>query len=138
MRNFLTNRNSDFGFDFFNVFDDLFTPTLGRSNRYMSTDIKETDKGYELSIDMPGFDKSDLALTLKDGYLTVSANKVDKDENDKSYLRRERKMECSRSYYVGKDVTEDDVKAKYLNGTLFLEVPKKQPKINEPKKIEIE
>ena len=137
MRNFLTNRNSDFGFDLFNVFDDFFVPTFTGGNRYMNTDIKESDNGYELSIDMPGFDKSDLTLTLKDGYLTVSANKAQKDE-DGAYLKRERKMQCSRSYFVGKDVTEEDVKAKYLNGTLVLGIPKKQAKISEPKSIAIE
>ena len=137
MKHYLTRSPNGFGFDLFDMMDDFFAPISKARERQMSTDVKETETGYELSIDMPGFDKSELSLTLNDGYLTVSANKVEKDE-DKSFLRRERKMSCSRTYYVGKDVTEDDVKAKYLNGTLTLDIPKAQPKEKTIKTITID
>ncbi len=138
MKHYLTNRSNGFGFDIFDAMDDFFAPVFRTKESRMSTDVKETDAGYELSIDMPGFDKSELTLTLNDGYLTVSANKAEKDGDDKSYIRRERKMSYSRSYFVGKDVTEDDIKAKYLNGTLTLDIPKKAEKEKAPKTIAIE
>ena len=137
MKHYLTSRPNGFGFDLFDMMDDFFAPISKVRERQMSTDVKETETGYELSIDMPGFEKNELSLTLNDGYLTVSANKVEKDE-DGSYVRRERKMSCSRTYYVGKDVTEDDVKAKYLNGTLTLDIPKAQPKEKTIKTITID
>lgn len=137
MKNYLTSRANGFGFDLFDMMDDFFAPISKVRERQMSTDVKETETGYELSIDMPGFEKNELSLTLNDGYLTVSANKEEKDE-DRSYVRRERKMSCSRTYYVGKDVTEDDVKAKYLNGTLTLDIPKAQPQEKTIKTITID
>lgn len=137
MKHYLTNRTSDFGFDLFDMMDDFFAPVFTTNNRYMSTDVKENDKEYVLSIDLPGFDREDLSLTLKDGYLTVSAKRGENEENTDKYLRRERKMEVSRSYFVGKDITEDDVNAKYLNGTLTLTVPKAEKKTIEPKTIKI-
>lgn len=138
MKHYLTNRNSDFGFDLFNAMDDFFAPVFSGRERYMNTDIKENENGYELSVDLPGFDKKDLSLTLKDGYLTVSAKRNDVDGEKDNYLRRERKVELSRSYYVGKDIAEDDINAKYVNGTLTLSVPKKEPKQPEQKTIRIE
>ena len=136
MKHYLTNRTSNFGFDLMDMMDDFFAPVFNTSSRYMSTDVKENDKEYTLYIDLPGFEKEDLSLSLKDGYVTVSAKKSGED-ND-TYLRRERKMELSRSYFVGKDITEDDVKAKYVNGTLTLTVPKAEKKIPETKTIRIE
>lgn len=98
----------------------------------MSTDVKETDTGYDVDIDMPGFKKDDINLELSNGYLTVSAQRNsshgDKDENGK-WLRRERYAgSVSRSFYVGDDVKESDIHASYKNGTLCLEVPKAEPK----------
>ena len=129
MRNYLQRRNNDFfGLDFFSdVFDGFFAPSVVRSHDNMRTDVKETEKAYELAVDMPGFDKKDITVELKDGYLTVSASKQEKEEDGK-YVRRERSYSCSRSYYVGDGVTENDVKAKYNNGTLNLFVPKKEIK----------
>ena len=103
----------------------------------MSTDIKETEKGYQLAIDMPGFNKEELSLTLNDGYLTVSATKNDTTDDD-AFIRRERKMSCTRTYFVGKDVSEEDVKAKYQNGTLMLDIPKIQAKEKAVKTITID
>ncbi len=139
MKNYLSRRNDGFGFDLFDkAFEDFFKPTFfGGMSGGMKTDLRETEKGYELSIDMPGFDKSDINLTLENGYLTVNARREEKEE-DKEYIRRERSYSCSRSYYVGDAVTEEDIKAKYLNGTLELTVPKKEKIIPEKKHINID
>lgn len=94
----------------------------------MSTDVRETDKGYMVDIDMPGFKKDDISLDLQNGYLTVSAHRnsshEDKDDNGR-WLRRERYAgSCSRSFYVGEDVKDSDIHASYKDGTLRLEMPK--------------
>ena len=111
----------------------------------MKTDIKEMDNGYELIIDLPGFKKDEIKVSLEDGYLTIEAAKgLDEDEQEKKsgkYIRKERYSgSCSRSFYVGDAVTQDDVKAKFENGVLTLEVPKKEeaPKVEEKKYISIE
>ena len=96
----------------------------------MSTDVRETDKGYMVDIDMPGFKKDDISLDLQNGYLTVSAHRnsshEDKDDNGR-WLRRERYAgSCSRSFYVGEDVKDSDIHASYKDGTLCLELPKPQ------------
>ena len=103
----------------------------------MRTDIKETDKDYEMEIELPGMDKKDINIDLSDGYLTISAGKSDKSEDKHNYIRRERSFSCSRSYYVG-DVKKEDVKAKYENGILIVIVPKEERKENGGSRIEIE
>lgn len=99
----------------------------------MKTDIKELEGGYELEIDLPGFTKDEVTAELKDGYLTISAAKgLDKDEQEKEtgkYIRRERYAgACQRSFYVGEDITEQDIKAEFKHGMLKLFVPKKEAK----------
>ena len=99
----------------------------------MKTDIKELEGGYELEMDLPGFTKDEVTAELKDGYLTISASKgLDKDEQEKEtgkYIRRERYAgACQRSFYVGEDVTEQDIKAEFKHGMLKLFVPKKEAK----------
>ncbi len=146
MKNFLTRKNDDNfgGFGFFdNAFDDFFAPAFfgrpfgGVRNDLMRTDVKETDKEYQLSVDMPGYDKKDISVSLDNGYVTISAKREEK-EDDKNYIRRERSYSCSRSYYVGDDVKQEDIKAKYESGTLHLTVPKTAPKEITSKNIEIE
>ena len=104
----------------------------------MKTDVKETDAGYEVDIDLPGFKKDEISAKLDDGYLTISASKgLDKDEKNKEgkYIRKERYAGAmSRSFYVGGDVTEEDIKAKYEDGILRLSIPKKEAKAVENKK----
>ena len=134
-----------------NLFDDFMddnfernffgsrNPLYGKhSKNLMKTDVKETDNGYEIDIDLPGFKKDEITAHLEDGYLTVSAAKgVDKDEKDKEgrYIRRERYSgSMTRSFYVGNAVTEQDIKAKYEDGILSLSIPKKDPKAVEAKK----
>lgn len=136
------------------LFDDFFgdlTRPARRAARYstpttsvMRTDIKESDDGYELDIDLPGYKKEDVRAELKEGYLTVSAEtKKSDDEKDDSgrYIRRERYYgTCSRSFYVGEEVTQDDIKARFEDGILKLYVPKKEtlPKVEETRYIQIE
>ena len=99
------------------------------ANNVMKTDVKETDTGYEVDIDLPGFKKDEINAQLDNGYLTISAAKgLDKDEKDKKgkYIRKERYAGAmSRSFYVGEGVTQEDIKAKYEDGILRLSVPKK-------------
>ena len=108
------------------------------ANNVMKTDVKETDTGYEVDIDLPGFKKDEINAQLDNGYLTISAAKgLDKDEKDKKgkYIRKERYAGAmSRSFYVGKGVTQEDIKAKYEDGILRLSVPKKEAKAVENKK----
>ena len=101
-----------------------------RAGRLMKTDVRETDKTFELDIDMPGFRKEDISAELKDGYLTVSAVKSHEEKTQSSekgrYVRQERwSGSVSRTFFVGENVTEEDVKAKYENGILQVSVPKK-------------
>ena len=108
------------------------------ANNVMKTDVKETDTGYEVDIDLPGFKKDEINALLDNGYLTISAAKgLDKDEKDKKgkYIRKERYAGAmSRSFYVGEGITQEDIKAKYEDGILRLSVPKKEAKAVENKK----
>ena len=115
------------------------------SKNMMKTDIKEKKDGYELEIDLPGFKKDEVTAELNDGYLTVSAAKgLDQDEQEKDtgkYIRRERYAgSCERSFYVGEDITEEDIKGEFKHGILKLFVPKKEakPAVPERKFIAIE
>ena len=140
MKTYLQKRNNR---DVFDVFEDFFKPMFyDEQLDSMRTDIKETDDDYKLSIEMPGFKKDEIKVSLDNGYLTVSAEKAEKEEEGKEksakYLRRECRVSCQRSYYVGDDVQVDSVKAKYDNGMLELTVPKAAPKKIETKSIAIE
>ena len=103
------------------------------AKRLMKTDIKETDSGFELEMDLPGFKKEEIQIELNNGYMTISAAKgLDEDEKDKKsgkYIRRERYTgSCQRSFYVGDDITEEDIKGEFKHGILTLNVPKKEAK----------
>ena len=109
----------------------------------MKTDVREHDGGYEVDIDLPGFKKEEISLSLENGYLSVNAAKgLDKDEKDKKgkLIRQERYAgSMTRSFYVGEAITEQEVKAKFENGVLQLSIPKKEaPKVPEKKLIAIE
>ncbi len=116
-------------------FDDDFwgrkNPLYGKNaKRMMKTDIRETEGSYELDVDLPGFKKDEIKASLENGYLTISAAKgLDKDEKDGKYIRQERYAGAmSRSFYVGDEVTQEDIKAKYEDGILKLSIPKKEKK----------
>ena len=180
----LMNRMDEW--DLGDLFDGLFEPVrFERMPRamQMKTDIKEDENAYELDIDLPGFEKDEINVTIKNGYLNVSAKKIEnaqhnaqnhhaeehkescecgchdkKDEcecddncecgcqengharfeHKKPYIRRERSMFASRSFYVGDKVMEEDIKAKYNNGVLSLIVPKQKPKELTSHKINID
>ena len=138
-----------------NMFDDFFdnsffgghSPLFGKHERnLMKTDIRETDdaKAYRFAVELPGFQKDEIHVDVKDGYLTVSAQKgLDKDEEDKKgrVLRQERYAgACERSFYVGEDVTDEDIKGEFRHGILRLSIPKKEtkPLAEEKKYISIE
>ena len=128
-----------------NLFDDWFSfPDFDKkyygknTDQVMKTDIKEKDKEYEVDIELPGYKKEDVKAELKDGYLTISAAKnvstEDKKEDGK-YIRKERfSGNVSRSFYVGEDMTQEDIHAKFEDGILKLTVPKKEAKKVEDKK----
>ena len=120
-------------------------PLYGKhAKNMMKTDIREHDAGYEVDIDLPGFKKDEIKVSLDNGYMTVSAAKgLDKDEQEKKsgkYIRRERYAgACERSFYVGENVTEADIKGEFKHGILKLLVPKKdKPAVEEKKYIAIE
>ena len=129
--------------DNFDLFDDIFTdPFFKRNdNKLMRTDIKEHDDNYVISVDLPGYDKENIKVDITDGYLTVSA-KTDSENNEDEkgkYVRRERYFgECSRSFYVGDDISVEDVDASFKNGTLVMEIPKMDSKKELPEKKYIE
>jgi HSP20 family molecular chaperone IbpA len=138
--------NSIFGESLFDDFFEDFARPMRTASRYnnstgiMRTDVKESDTGYELDIDLPGCKKENVKAELKNGYLTINAetsqNNDQKDENGK-YIRRERYYgTCSRSFYVGEDVQQ----ARFEDGILKVTVPKKEakPVIEESKYIPIE
>jgi len=111
----------------------------------MRTDVQEHDDHYEVDVDLPGFRKEDLSLELKEGYLVISAAKgLDKDEKEEKsgkFVRRERYAgSMSRSFYVGEDIKQEDIHAKYESGVLKLSIPKteKKPQVSEKKYIAIE
>lgn len=143
-RNLLSELMSDPFDAFFDAANAPMQAMQKMSPTLMRTDIKETDAGYELTIDLPGFKKDDVQADLKDGYLTIAAQtqseSEDKDEKG-TYVRKERfSGKCSRTFYVGDDIEEDDIKAKFEDGVLKIAVPKKQeqPKLEEKKTIAIE
>ena len=113
-------------------------------SRMMTTDVKETDNGYELDMNLPGFAKEDIKAELKDGYLTINAqsnSSNDEKDDDGNFIRRERYTgSCSRSFYVGYAVTQDDIHAAFKDGVLSLNIPKKEavPEKEETKYIAIE
>ena len=128
----LVPRNNNLGVSLFdNMFDDFFKdPFFTRNNavKVMKTDIQEKDNNYVLDMDLPGYEKEDIKAQLKDGYLTITAQKNtsndDKDE-EANYIRRERYCgKCSRSFYVGDSIKEEDIKANFKNGILQLTFPK--------------
>lgn len=127
---------SDHLFDVFDnsfskAFDDAFFRNQTRGAHMMKTDVRETDNGYEISVDMPGYDRDEISLQLHDGYLTLSGNKNssnDTKDTGGNFIRRERyRGSCSRTFYVGSNLETGDISAKLENGTLYMEIPKKKP-----------
>ena len=124
--------------------DDFFGDNLKKQSSFGKTDIKELKDNYLLEIELPGFNKEDIKAEINNGYLIVTAaHNENKDEKDKEgkYIRKERYSgHCTRSFYVGENLKEEDIKGKFENGILKLEVPKKaaEEKVEEKKYIQIE
>ena len=134
-----------------NLFDDfMFSPWRSEffsapktTKHVMNTDVRENEDSYELDIELPGYRKEDVSAKLENGYLTIQASrKSNEDEKDQkgNYIRRERYAgTCSRSFYVGEDVQQNEIHAKFEDGILKLTVPKvDQKKVEENKYISIE
>ena len=140
----IPRRNHDLWDD---IFDDPFfrepAPFRRQEASIMKTDVKELKDKFEITIDLPGYEKENLDMSIEDGYLTIHAkmNKENEEKEEGKFVRKERFYgECSRSFYVGEDITEEDIKASFKNGTLKIDVPKKEEKkaIPEKKYIAIE
>ena len=126
------------------VFDDMF-PFAGNYTTanydLMKTDVKDAGDHYELEMEMPGVEKENIKAELKDGYLTISADRSDTPEEQQAkgkYLRRERFVgTCKRSFFVGEDIRQEDIRATFKDGVLILAVPKEAPKKEEEKPVYI-
>ena len=133
-------------FDMFlsDPFDSFFgsMPAQNSTPNLMRADIKDCEDCIEMVIDLPGFNKDNVTAELKDGMLTVSAEtSSEKEEKEGTYVRKERFAgKCSRSFYVGEEIQEEDIRAKFDNGALQITVPKKieQPKLEESRSISID
>ena len=128
-----------------NLFDEIADSAFGNHNTtgLMNTDIRETEKGFEMAVDLPGVQKENVSAELKDGYLHISATisrSSDPEEGKSRYLRRERFVgTMRRTFYVGDKVTQEDIHARFQNGVLCIFIPKKQqPALEEKKMIAIE
>ena len=113
-----------------------------RGKNLMKTDIRESDEGYKVEIDLPGFKKDEIQVSLENGYLTVSADitKSSEDKDDKGTLIHKERYtsSCKRTFFVGEQIRQEDIKAGFENGILRLQVPKDAPKVEEtPKYIDI-
>lgn len=144
-RHFDLQRSEREPLGFFDGWFDDFMPMFSRKemkefNSVMKTDIKETENNYVLEVDLPGFDKKDINMELENGYLSISAKREHKvEENDKkdNFIRRERSFgQFSRSFYVG-DIKEEDISAKLENGILTVLLPKEEKETPKAKRIEI-
>ena len=144
---FRENLFDDFMNDFaFPAFPNVDKELYGKhAKNLMKTDVKDTKEGYKVDIDLPGFTKDEIKVSLENGYMTISAAKgLDKDEQDKKsgrYIRKERYAgSCERSFYVGEDITEEDIKGEFKHGILKLFVPKKEakPAVEQKKYVSIE
>lgn len=117
----------------FDLIEDMFRDPFftNEESKIMKTDIKEKKDKYIIDIDLPGYEKENIKMSIEDGYLTVNAstNTEKEDKEEGKFVRKERYMgSCSRSFYVGDAVESEDIKASFKNGTLKIEIPKKEEK----------
>lgn len=127
----------------FDILEDIFKDPIFNvdESKIMKTDIKEHENNYSIVVDLPGYNKEDIKVSVEDGYLTIHAtmNSENEEKEKGKFVRRERYFgECSRSFYVGDDITTEDIKASYKNGSLKLEVPKKEVRKEIPEKTYVE
>lgn len=115
----------------FDLLDDFFDDSFftRKEKNLMKTDIRELKDKYIVDVDLPGFNKKDISLSLDNGYLNIKAKteKNDEHKDEGKYLHKERFYgECSRSFYVGEEIVEKDIKAEFKDGILKVELPKKE------------
>ncbi len=129
----------------FDLFEDMFADPFfeRKESKIMKTDIKEKGNNYIIEVDLPGYDKENIEIEMENGYLKVTAKtsqNVDESDEEEKYIHKERFYgECSRSFYVGNSIKEEDVKASFKNGILSLSIPKEeQKKLEEKRKIQID
>ena len=127
----------------FDLFDDFFDDNFfnKKEKNLMKTDIKEKKDKYVIEMDLPGFEKENIKLELNNGYLTISGKQENKiDEEEEKFVHKERFYgECTRSFFVGDNIKEEDIDAEFKNGILKIDIPKKeeQKELPETKQIEI-
>ncbi len=128
----------------FDLWEDAFLDPIftNHESKMMRTDIKEKNDKYEIAVDLPGYSKENIKMSIEEGYLTIEAT-IEKNAEEKEegkFVRKERYSgSCSRSFYVGEDIESEDIKANFLNGILNIEIPKKEEKkVLEKKYIDIE
>ena len=129
----------------FDLFDDMFMDSFfdRKESRIMKADIKEKGDSYIIEVDLPGYEKENIEIEMENGYLKVIAKtskNVDESNEEEKYIHKERFYgECSRSFYVGDNLKEEDIKASFKNGILSLMFPKdKQKQLEEKKRIQID
>ena len=129
----------------FDLFEDMFADPFfeRKESRLMKTDIKEKKDKYIIDVDLPGYEKENIEIEMENGYLKVTAKaskNIDESDEEEKYIHKERFYgECSRNFYVGDNIREEDVKASFKNGILSLCIPKEEPKkLEEKKKIQID
>lgn len=129
----------------FDLLDDIFRDPFfnNHENKLMKTDIKEKQDEYIIDMDLPGYEKENIKMSIDDGYLVIQASTANEKEEkeDGKFVRRERYSgSCSRSFYVGDNIQVEDIKANFKNGILKITIPKKeiQKELPEKKYIEIE
>lgn len=136
MKNYITARRSN-PTDLFDVFDDFFRPVFSEEKNCLKTDIRELEDSYELNIEVPGFTKDQIKISLKDGYLSVVCARQEQTVKG-TFKRKEICESCARTYYVGDGISQDSIKATCADGILTLSIPKEQPKQVETNYITIE
>lgn len=127
-------------YDLFDTMFDSFLPT--NSNNMMRTDVREKDGYYDLDIELPGYKKEDIAMEISDGYLNIKATRTNSDEekDERGNLIRQERFygSISRSFYVGDNIKAEDIKAKYENGILNINLPsREQKRIETSQKVEL-
>ena len=138
----LRKRTNNLFDDFFGeMFDDPFF-TQSMTPQLMKTDVLEKDGQYLLDIELPGYEKKDVQAELKDGYLTIEANKdqtIENKDEKSNFVRKERYTgSMKRTFYVGEDVKEEDIQAAFKDGVLTITLPKEDPKkVAEAHRIEV-
>lgn len=127
--------------NYFDDFERSFFDSVPKMSMNLTTDVVDNGDSYLLKADLPGFDREDIQIEVKDGYLTISADhKEENEEKDEkqNFIRRERRYgSVRRSFQIG-DMKPEDIKAEYKNGVLALELPKKNEEVPVSHRIEVQ